>query len=197
MEATGDYWKGPFYRLEAEGFDCVLADAKQVKHLPGRPKHDPGDSRWLAACFERGAVTSCFVATAEFRVIRLHTRYRRGPTREGTPEEQRAAKIAEIAAGKASAPGRRPRPAGPAPTGAGAPPAATWPPGPAAPRWPTPPANAPDAPDPRRATGTWPASPARPPPRPARPRPAKAPATGGWPAAAARRKPRSRSATPS
>jgi transposase len=33
--------------------------------------------RWLAACFERGAVTSCFVATPEFRVIRLHTRYRR------------------------------------------------------------------------------------------------------------------------
>jgi len=38
MEATGDYWKGPFYRLEAEGFECVLADAKQVKNLPGRPK---------------------------------------------------------------------------------------------------------------------------------------------------------------
>ena len=37
MEATGDYWKGPFYRLEAEGFECVLADAKQVKHLPGLP----------------------------------------------------------------------------------------------------------------------------------------------------------------
>ena len=28
MEATGDYWKGPFYRLEAEGFECVLAAAK-------------------------------------------------------------------------------------------------------------------------------------------------------------------------
>ena len=55
MEATSDYWKGPFYRLEAEGFDCVLADAKQVKNLPGRPKRDPADSRWLAACFERGA----------------------------------------------------------------------------------------------------------------------------------------------
>jgi len=26
------------YRLEAEGFECVLADAKQVKNLPGRPK---------------------------------------------------------------------------------------------------------------------------------------------------------------
>ena len=50
MEATGDYWKGPFYRLEAEGFECVLADAKQVKNLPGRPKRDPSDSRgWRRA----------------------------------------------------------------------------------------------------------------------------------------------------
>ena len=48
MEATRDYWKGPFYRLEAEGFECVLADAKQVKNLPGRPKRDPSDSSWLA-----------------------------------------------------------------------------------------------------------------------------------------------------
>jgi len=102
MEATGDYWKGPFYRLEAEGFDCVLADAKQVKHLPGRPKHDPGDSRWLAACFERGAVTPCFVAAPEFRVIRLHTRYRRDLTEERTREKQRAEKLLESAAIKLS-----------------------------------------------------------------------------------------------
>ena len=74
MEATGTYWMGPFLRLEAEGFECVLADPKQVKNLPGRPKRDPSDSSWLAQCFERGAVRPCFVATAEFRVIRLHTR---------------------------------------------------------------------------------------------------------------------------
>ena len=103
MEATGDYWKGPFYRLEAEGFDCVLADAKQVRHLPGLPKHDPGDSRWLAACFERGAVTSCFVAAPEFRVIRLHTRYRRDLTDERSREKQRAEKLLESAAIKLSA----------------------------------------------------------------------------------------------
>jgi transposase len=102
MEASGDYWKGPFYRLEAEGFDCVLADARQVKHLPGRPKNDPADSRWLAACFERGAVTSCFVAAPEFRVIRLHTRYRRDLTEERTREKQRAEKLLESAAIKLS-----------------------------------------------------------------------------------------------
>jgi transposase len=102
MEATGDYWKGPFYRLEAEGFECVLADAKQVKNLPGRPKRDPADSRWLAACFERGAVTGCFVATPEFRVIRLHTRYRRDLIEERTREKQRAEKLLESAAIKLS-----------------------------------------------------------------------------------------------
>src|SRR5260370_38283571 len=98
MEATGDYWKGPFYRLEAEGFDCVLADAKQVRHLPGRPKRDPSDSRWLAACFERGAITSCFVATEEVRGIRLHTRYRRDLTGERTREQPRAENLLEPAA---------------------------------------------------------------------------------------------------
>jgi transposase len=102
MESTGDYWKGPFYRLEAEGFECVLADARQVKHLPGRPKHDPGDSKWLAACFERGAITPCFVAAPEFRVIRLHTRYRRDLTEERTREKQRAEKLLESAALKLS-----------------------------------------------------------------------------------------------
>ena len=102
MEATGDYWKGPFYRLEAEGFECVLADARQVKNLPGRPKRDPADSRWLAACFERGAITSCFVATPEFRIIRLHTRYRRDLTEERTREKQRAEKLLESAAIKIS-----------------------------------------------------------------------------------------------
>jgi transposase len=102
MEATGDYWKGPFYRLEAEGFECVLADAKQVKNLPGRPKRDPSDSRWLAACLERGAVRPCFVATPEFRIIRLHTRYRRDLTEERTREKQRAEKLLESAAIKLS-----------------------------------------------------------------------------------------------
>jgi transposase len=102
MEATSDYWKPVFYRLEAEGFECVLADARQVKNLPGRPKRDPSDSRWLAACFERGSVTSCFVATPEFRVIRLHTRYRRDLIEERTREKQRAEKLLESAAIKIS-----------------------------------------------------------------------------------------------
>jgi transposase len=103
MEATGDYWKGPSCRLEAEGFECVLADAKQARNLPGRPKRDPAGSRWLAACFERGAITPCFAVTPEFRIIRLHTRYRRDLTEERTRDKQRAEKLLESAAIKISA----------------------------------------------------------------------------------------------
>jgi transposase len=102
MEATGDYWKPVFCRLEAGGLECVLADAKQVRNLPGRPKRDRSDSRWLAQCFERGAVTSCFVATPEFRLIREHTRCRRDLTAGRTREKQRAEKLLESAAIKIS-----------------------------------------------------------------------------------------------
>jgi hypothetical protein len=38
MEATSDYWKPVFYLLEAAGFEAWLVNAKDVKHLPGRPK---------------------------------------------------------------------------------------------------------------------------------------------------------------
>jgi transposase len=43
-ESTGDYWKGVYYLLEAEGFDCWLVNARDVKNLPGRAKTDTLDS---------------------------------------------------------------------------------------------------------------------------------------------------------
>ena len=45
MESTSDYWKPVFYRMEAAGIECVLADPRQVRNPPGRPKRDPSDSR--------------------------------------------------------------------------------------------------------------------------------------------------------
>ena len=40
MEATGDYWRPPFYLLE-NTFETWLVNAKDVRHLPGRPKNRP------------------------------------------------------------------------------------------------------------------------------------------------------------
>src|SRR6516162_2721634 len=47
MEATSSYWKPVFYLLEAHGLDPWLVNARDVKHLPGRPKTDVLDAVWL------------------------------------------------------------------------------------------------------------------------------------------------------
>ena len=54
MESTSTYWKGVYYLLEAEGFDCWLVNAREVKNVPGRAKTDRVDAVWLAKVVERG-----------------------------------------------------------------------------------------------------------------------------------------------
>ena len=53
-ESTSTYWKGVYYLLEAEGFDCWLVNAREVKNVPGRAKTDRADAVWLAKVAERG-----------------------------------------------------------------------------------------------------------------------------------------------
>jgi hypothetical protein len=46
MESTSTYWKGVYYLLDAEGFDCWLVNAREVKNVPGREKIGPTRSGW-------------------------------------------------------------------------------------------------------------------------------------------------------
>ncbi len=55
MEATADYWKPVFYLLEAAGFETWLVNAKDVKHLPGRPETGKLDAVWLCKVASRAA----------------------------------------------------------------------------------------------------------------------------------------------
>ena len=75
MEATSDYWKPVFYLLEAAGFETWLVNAKDVKHLPGRPKTDL-DAAWLAKVAERQMLRPSFVPPPQIRRLRDLTRYR-------------------------------------------------------------------------------------------------------------------------
>lgn len=96
MEATGDYWKPPFYLLE-DDFECWLLDAKQVKHLPGRAKTDREDAIWLAKVAERGMARPSFVPPKPIRQLRDLTRYRRALTQDRTRNKQRLEKTLEDA----------------------------------------------------------------------------------------------------
>jgi transposase len=97
MESTSAYWKGVFYLLEAEGFECWLVNARDVKHVPGRPKTDKADAVWLAKVAERGMCRPSLVHPRPIRQLRDLTRYRRALIQDRTREMQRVEKLLEDA----------------------------------------------------------------------------------------------------
>jgi transposase len=43
LERTSDYWRIWYYLAEAAGLEVWLVNARDAKHLPGRPKTDKLD----------------------------------------------------------------------------------------------------------------------------------------------------------
>jgi transposase len=97
MEATSDYWKPVFYLLEAAGSGTWLVNAKDVKHLPGRPKTDRLDAVWLCKVAKRQMLRPSFVPPPQIRRLRDLTRYRDDLVAARTAETQRAEKLLEDA----------------------------------------------------------------------------------------------------
>jgi transposase len=97
MEATSDYWKPVFYLLEAHGFETWLVNARDVKHLPGRPKTDRLDAVWLAKVAERQMLRPSFVPPPAIRRLRDVARYRADLVAVRTAEKQRVEKLLEDA----------------------------------------------------------------------------------------------------
>jgi transposase len=102
MEATSDYWKPVFYLLEAHGFEVWLVNARDVKHLPGRPKTDKLDAVWLCKVAERQMIRPSFVPPPPIRMLRDLTRYRVDLVAEAGAERNRAEKLLEDAQIKVS-----------------------------------------------------------------------------------------------
>jgi transposase len=97
MEATSDYWKPVFYVLEAAGFETWLVNARDVKHLPGRPKTDRLDAVWLCKVAERQMIRPSFVPPPQIRRLRDVTRYRADLVGVRTAEKNRVEKLLEDA----------------------------------------------------------------------------------------------------
>ena len=102
MEATSDYWKPVFYLLEAHGLDPWLVNARDVKHLPGRPKTDVLDAVWLGKLAERQMLRPSFVPPPAIRRLRDLTRYRIDLVGVRTAEKNRVEKLLEDACIKLS-----------------------------------------------------------------------------------------------
>jgi transposase len=75
----------------------VAGHAKDVKHLPGRPKTDKLDAVWLCKVAERQMIRPSFVPPPEIRRLRDVTRYRIDLVGVRTAEKQRVEKLLEDA----------------------------------------------------------------------------------------------------
>ena len=75
MESTGVYWIPVFEILEQRGFEVMVVNARDAKHVPGR-KTDVSDAQWLQRLHEYGLLRASFRPQAELAALRAYLRQR-------------------------------------------------------------------------------------------------------------------------
>ncbi|MFY9973186.1 MAG: IS110 family transposase [Chromatiaceae bacterium] len=75
MESTGIYWIPLYEILEARGITVVVANARDVKHVPGR-KTDVNDAQWLQRLHAYGLLRGSFHPPADIAALRAYLRQR-------------------------------------------------------------------------------------------------------------------------
>ena len=83
--------------LEDAGLAVQLVNSSQARNLPGRPKTDKEDARWIARLTEMGMLRSSFVPPPEIRALRVYTRHIWDLTADRTRYWQRLEKLLEDA----------------------------------------------------------------------------------------------------
>ena len=93
MESTGVYWK-PVYNILEEDFSVIIANAKHIKHVPGR-KTDVKDSEWICKLLRNGLIRGSFIPPRHIRELRDLTRHRAKLNHLMTSEKNRLQKYLE------------------------------------------------------------------------------------------------------
>jgi transposase len=75
MESTGVYWIPVFEILDQRGFEVILVNARDAKHVPGR-KTDISDAQWLQRLHEYGLLRASFRLRGEVAILRAYLRQR-------------------------------------------------------------------------------------------------------------------------
>jgi transposase len=75
MESTGVYWIPVFEILDQRGFDVIVVNARDAKHVPGR-KTDISDAQWLQRLHEYGLLRASFRLKGEVAIMRAYLRQR-------------------------------------------------------------------------------------------------------------------------
>ena len=92
MESTSIYWVPLYLALEESGFEAVLANAHQVKGVPGRTT-DQSSSEWLAHLLRSGLIKPSYVPDKRLRELRELTRLRVKYVQNRTAFKNRCQKV--------------------------------------------------------------------------------------------------------
>jgi transposase len=92
MESTSIYWVPLYLALEESGFEVILANAHQVKGIPGR-KTDQSDSEWLAHLLRGKQIKPSYVPEKRLRELRELTRLRVKYVQNRTAVKNRCQKV--------------------------------------------------------------------------------------------------------
>lgn len=92
MESTSIYWVTLYTALEEAGFNPILANAFQVKCVPGR-KTDQTSSEWLAYLLRGGLIKPSYVPEKRLRELRELVRLRVKYVQNRTQYKNRCQKV--------------------------------------------------------------------------------------------------------
>jgi len=88
LESTGVYWIPLFQVLENHGLEVYLVNSRHVKRVPGRPKTDPADCRWLQKLHACGLLSASFRPDAAICRLRSYQRHRGNLVRAAAKQVQ-------------------------------------------------------------------------------------------------------------
>jgi len=114
MEATGIYWIPLFFRLQDDGFDVQLCNAREVKNITEK-KTDKSDAEWLMLLHSYGLLKPSFQPENAARQVRNLARHRTNLLKTASKEvlhmqksmEQMNIKLTNVISDITGASGRR------------------------------------------------------------------------------------------
>ncbi len=95
MESTGIYWVPIYAQFKEAGFNVCVANAYQVKAVPGR-KSDYNDAEWLAYLLRAELIKPSYIPDEKYQELRTLTRLRTKLVETQTSFKNRAHKILQL-----------------------------------------------------------------------------------------------------
>ena len=83
MEATGIYWIPLFLKLQSDGFDVILTNARDIKNISEK-KTDESDAEWIMLLHSYGLLKASFQPNDFARTIRNLSRHRNNLQQEAS-----------------------------------------------------------------------------------------------------------------